>query len=224
MIENKFQLVREIGQGSTGSVWISKIPQFQNRQFQKRLSSYRSFRTLFEENIITFKTQNFYSNNALTRHLTGFVHRDLKPDNILLRSFDYSSPESSLISLIDFSASQSYLCENGQHVQNERQSTFNGNFVFSSIYQMLGHSPSRKDDLLSIFYLLLYLKDGSLPWVIKQGDGKIKQMSFDQVRKAKQDFHSLIKMKSQTLGYGLEQGIIKLVQQNGRIFRTIQVL
>ncbi|CDW85094.1 UNKNOWN [Stylonychia lemnae] len=91
-----------------------------------------------------------------------------------------------------------YLCENGRHIQNERQSTFMGNFVFSSVYQMLGHSPSRKDDLLSIFYLLLYFKDGKLPWVIKQNDGKIKTMSFDQVRKAKQDFHSEIKMKSQT--------------------------
>ena len=29
--------------------------------------------------------------------------------------------------------------------------------------------PSRKDDLISLFYMLLYLKDVSLPWTRFQG-------------------------------------------------------
>ncbi|CDW85835.1 casein kinase i isoform beta [Stylonychia lemnae] len=291
MIENQFQLVKEIGQGSSGSVWlaidqsthqkcavkiVTLIVLTQSRrifakifELKKRftnsfigqsllvldltinLSAFIGFPRFLSSGIDNFRrgylaievlgpslnkilqhSKQRMSTQTILQlgiqlvsiirqlHKIGFVHRDLKPDNILLRSFDYSSPESSLISLIDFSASESYLSENGRHVQNERQSTFKG--------------PSRKDDLLSIFYLLLYLKDGQLPWVIKQRDGKIKKMSFDQVTKAKQDFHSLIKMKSQTfigiqhnqaiVGYGLEQAIIELVQQNGRIFRTIQVL
>ncbi|CDW75518.1 casein kinase [Stylonychia lemnae] len=104
----------------------------------------------------------------------------------MLYSSDLSSPESSLVSLIDFSVSQRYMDQNSNHLPNEIKKEFNGNIAFSSVYQMSG--PSRRDDLLSIFYLLLFLKEGQLPWS-KHLNRQKKGYAFMQVQKEKGKFH-----------------------------------
>jgi len=40
---------------------------------------------------------------------------------------------------------------------------------FASITSHLGLSQSRKDDLMSIFYVLLFLHKGHLPWTLSDG-------------------------------------------------------
>lgn len=49
----------------------------------------------------------------------GFIHLDIKPDNIMLKSDDLSSSDSSLIYLIDFSVSKKYIDERGFHFENK---------------------------------------------------------------------------------------------------------
>ena len=52
-----------------------------------------------------------------------------------------------------------------------KKETFHGNVVFSSLNQLKFHATSRRDDLISLFYLLIYLlKQGNMPGVpIEEG-------------------------------------------------------
>lgn len=73
-------------------------------------------------------------------HACGYVHLDIKPDNILVNSNDFSHPLSSLLTLIDFSVSKKFQDEDGKHIELCNDQRFDGNFAFSSKYQMLGIS------------------------------------------------------------------------------------
>ena len=109
-------------------------------------------------------------------HRAGFVFNDLKLDNILL---DFNSDEDVLqtteenifeshnVTMIDFGFATQYLDEDTeQHIKKKRVDAFRGNVAFASLNQMKFHSTSRRDDLISLFYFLVYLlKQGSLPGI-----------------------------------------------------------
>ena len=42
---------------------------------------------------------------------------------------------------------------------------FKGNIIFSSKNAFSGYTLSRRDDVISLMYLLLYLVDSKLPWL-----------------------------------------------------------
>ncbi|CDW89820.1 casein kinase i isoform delta-like protein [Stylonychia lemnae] len=178
-LDNRFQLIKEIGVGAQGKVYEALDTQTDLKCAIKIVLHPQ----LIVYNIIKIIKQ---------LHQIGYVHLDLKPDNIMLYSSDLSSPESSLVALIDFSVSQRYMDQNSNHLPNEIKREFNGNIAFSSVYQMNGHSPSRRDDLLSIFYLLLFLKEGQLPWS-KHLNKQKKGYAFIQVQKEKGFIKNLIK-------------------------------
>jgi serine/threonine protein kinase len=41
-------------------------------------------------------------------HSVGYIHLDLKPDNVLLGSSDYGNPRSKILYLIDFGIARKY--------------------------------------------------------------------------------------------------------------------
>ncbi len=73
-------------------------------------------------------------------HNKGIVHCDIKIDNVVLNSNEFSNAESSLITLIDFGSSVSFLDSNNprKHRNNDKVSTFTGNLGFSSTFHMIG--------------------------------------------------------------------------------------
>ena len=88
------------------------------------------------------------------------MHNDLKLENILVGHKD-----SDVIYLIDFGLSQTYLNENGQHFEKEYVRKFSGNFLFASLNSCRGNNKSRRDDIESAIYIMIYLlNDNYLPW------------------------------------------------------------
>ena len=95
-------------------------------------------------------------------HGIGYVHNDLKLDNILVG--DSKSKQLNKVKLIDFGYSSCYLDSNGHHVKKVLQSQ-KGNIVFCSKNTLKGVISTRRDDVISLTYILLFLYTGSLKFL-----------------------------------------------------------
>ena len=61
------------------------------------------------------------------------------------------------IILIDFGFAAKFIDSNGHHISEQNEvNTFKGNMLFSSINQMEFRVTSRRDDMISLCYLLMY--------------------------------------------------------------------
>lgn len=94
-----------------------------------------------------------------TIHDKGLIHRDIKPENFL---FGLNS-ESKNIFIIDFGFCKSYM-DNGNHIKERKISGLIGSKTYASINAHNFIEQSRRDDMESLGYLLIYLYLGSLCW------------------------------------------------------------
>lgn len=93
-------------------------------------------------------------------HEHSFIHRDLKPENFMV-GFD-GDPN---IYLIDYGLAKRWReRKTGQHISFAEGKPLTGTARYASINTHLGMEQSRRDDLESIGYILVYLMKGSLPW------------------------------------------------------------
>ena len=67
--------------------------------------------------------------------------------------------------LIDFGLSKKYIDpKTGEHVKFKNNHRLNGTARFASVHALEGYELSRRDDLESLCYVLVYLLKGNLPW------------------------------------------------------------
>jgi serine/threonine protein kinase len=95
-------------------------------------------------------------------HDMGYVHRDVKPDNMLMSSKD---PEP-FVYLIDFGLARPISRTDSRH--DGRSRSFVGTTRFASVASHMGKPQGPRDDLESLGFVALYLARGRLPW---QGKG-----------------------------------------------------
>jgi len=90
-------------------------------------------------------------------HLLYVIHRDLKPENFMILENE--------IYLIDFGLATIYIDEKNNHNDFRDDRVFiTGTPKYISINVHNGIEPSRRDDMISIGYIYLYLYHSALTW------------------------------------------------------------
>jgi serine/threonine protein kinase len=92
-----------------------------------------------------------------TLHSKLLLHRDIKPDNFLLDDLHK-------IYLIDYGFCKRY-DHDGKHIEERKINSIIGtvNFVSINVHKYL--EPSRRDDVESVIYIIIYMLYGVLPWI-----------------------------------------------------------
>ena len=103
-------------------------------------------------------------------HKHHYLHRDIKPENFCIGTEE----KTNVIYLMDFGLSKRYKnSKNFQHIPYREGRSLIGTARYVSINTHLGIEPSRRDDIESIGYVLIYFLKGNLPWQgLKDGEQK----------------------------------------------------
>ena len=94
-------------------------------------------------------------------HSKSIIHRDIKPDNFVMGVGHLSNT----VYCIDFGLGELYRDPNTHvHMMYREGKCLTGTPRYASINNHLGIEQSRRDDLESLGYVLIYFLRGSLPW------------------------------------------------------------
>lgn len=115
-------------------------------------------------------------------HLAGFIHRDLKPQNFVINYCEQRYPRYPELFLIDYGLAKSYIeTDTKSHVPYLQKRSLKGTVRYSSINTHLGVDQSRRDDLQSLGYILIYMLMGELPWQNLMGKDKEKREGYHSI-------------------------------------------
>lgn len=123
-------------------------------------------------------------------HGKGYVHRDLKPQNFCLHLKDKSE-----IFLIDYGLAKKYCVDGKTHIPYSQKRSLKGTVRYASLNTHLSVEQSRRDDLISLAYIIVFMVKGSLPWQHKpknhENESKEEMYSRVMVKKMACTFEEL---------------------------------
>ena len=119
-----------------------------------------------------------------TLHGKYMLHRDIKPDNFMLDN-------KKTVCLIDFGLCKRYDYD-GNHIEEKQITSIIGSVNFVSLNVHKGIEPSRRDDVESCIYIILYLlQGGELPWT------KLKENESEKVKEKEININNIVYLKEQ---------------------------
>ncbi|XP_020901253.1 casein kinase I [Exaiptasia diaphana] len=113
-------------------------------------------------------------------HNKNFIHRDIKPDNFLMGTNKHCNK----LYLIDFGLAKRYRdSRTKQHITYREDKNLTGTARYASINAHLGIEQSRRDDMESLGYVLMYFNRNNLPW---QGlKAQTKKQKYEKISEKK---------------------------------------
>lgn len=135
-----------------------------------------TIKTILMIGIQTIERLEFIHNNAI-------IHRDIKPDNFLVGS---SSVNKKHIHIVDFGLSKKFIdLTTYKFTPFKNTHTFTGTYRFCSLRSHKRLEQSRRDDLESLGYMLIYFFRGFLPWQgVKDDNHKNKSELVFQIKQS----------------------------------------
>ena len=104
-------------------------------------------------------------------HSKYIIHRDIKPENILL-----DKENKRYLYLIDFGLAKKYRSgRTGKHIKFSLPKKLTGTARYASRNALRGAEQSRRDDLESTGYILIYLAKNYLPWIGLKEKNRLKR-------------------------------------------------
>jgi len=113
-----------------------------------------------------------------TLHNHYLIHRDIKPDNFMINISDKTNK----IFLIDFGFCKRYNYD-GKHIEFKRTTSLIGTPNYVSLNVHNGAEPSRRDDVESCLYVLIYMLFGKIFSSEPSGDPKLNPMKILALKK-----------------------------------------
>ncbi|KIM87764.1 hypothetical protein PILCRDRAFT_260501 [Piloderma croceum F 1598] len=140
----------------------------------------------------TLKTVLLLTDQLLSRiefiHTRDYVHRDIKPANFVMGT----DKAAHLVNVIDFGLAKKFRdSRTNDHIayrQDEHHGV--GTSLFAAINTHLGIECSRRDDLESLAYMLVYFLRGTLPW--RRIKGENISATWDLIRDKKLEVEPLL--------------------------------
>ena len=115
-------------------------------------------------------------------HSRSFIHRDMKPENFVMGIGKYCNK----LYIIDFGLAKRYRDTRTKvHIPYREDKNLTGTARYASVNAHLGIEQSRRDDLESLGYVIMYFMRGSLPW---QGlKAATKKQKYERISQKKLD-------------------------------------
>ncbi|CAA7034030.1 unnamed protein product [Microthlaspi erraticum] len=129
----------------------------------------------------TLKTVLMLADQMINRleflHSKSYVHRDIKPDNFLM-----GLGRTDRVYMIDFGLAKRYRdSSTHRHIPYRDNKSLVGTPSYVSLNTHIGIEQSRRDDMESLGYVLMYFLKGSLPWQLGLRAARNKKEKHDMI-------------------------------------------